>query len=107
MSGVILTRGRSGKTPLPHICEAKRSLGEDIVQSGLSISPSDIEKMALNGVSVSVPNSDCFFKDAEITGFDVPLELKRDVDRNTVWEQSKVAQSRILSANKKDKERFS
>ena len=34
---------------------------EDVVISGLSITPSDIERLARQGVPVSVPNASSFF----------------------------------------------
>jgi hypothetical protein len=44
-----------------HRVSCRRKACEDVVISGLSITPSDIERLARQGVPVSVPNASSFF----------------------------------------------
>lgn len=84
---------------------AKRCPHEKVVQSGLSITPSDIEKLARQGVAVSVPNADNFLYNNEV-GWEVDPVYKRDSDRNSMWEASQIAKARIMRARKRDVERY-
>ena len=85
-----------------HRVKITRSLSEDPVMPGLAITPSDIEKLARQGVSVSVPNANSFY--SVDSGLEVPPELKVDADRNTLWEMSQVSKARILKARKREHE---
>ena len=78
---------------------------ETVVQSGLALTPSDIERMANQGIAVSTPAADQFTYDNSDT-WEVPPELARDADRNTIWEISQVSKQRILDARRRDKARF-
>lgn len=75
---------------------------EDVVISGLAVTPSDIERLALSGTPVSLPNAHSFY--SVDTGFEVPPELKADADRNTLWETSHLAKARILRARRREHE---
>lgn len=75
---------------------------DESVKSGLSITPSDIEKLARNGVPVSLPNADSFYH--LDSGLEVPPELKVDADRNTLWETSQLSRRRIMAARKREHE---
>ena len=101
----VLTRGRGGKCPSPRNCECKKHLNDDPVQNGLAITPSEIARLANQGVAVSVPAADQFFHDNS-QGWDIPIEFKRNTDRNEVWETSHLARKRIIQARKNDKSKF-
>lgn len=83
-------------TLLPH---------EKIVQSGLALTPSDIERMANQGIAVSTPAAEQFTYDNS-DSWDVPLEYSRDADRNSIWELSQISKQRILNARRRDKARY-
>lgn len=100
-----LTRGRSGKKPHPHNCTIKSVPTDEVVVSGLALTPSDIARMANDGIAVSVPNAEAFTYDNS-EGWDIPPEFARDADRNQLWEMSKSARARILMARHKDKSKF-
>lgn len=85
-----------------HVVSCKRTSQEDPVVSGLSITPSQIEQMARNGIPVSVPNASNFF--TVDSGREVPPELRVDADRNTLWETSQAAKARIMRARRKEYE---
>lgn len=85
-----------------HRVSVKRSSFDDDVVSGLAITPSDIERLARNGIPVSVPNADSFY--SVDSGLNVPPELRVDADRNTLWELSQQSRRRILKARKREQE---
>ena len=80
----------------------KRVPTDEPVVSGLSITPSDIERLARQGVPVSVPNASNFY--TVDSGLEVPPELKVDADRNTLWETSQRSKARIMQARKREKD---
>lgn len=69
------------------------------VQSGLSLSPKDIEQMTARGRSASIGSIDdrIYWSHTD----DVPLEHRRGMDINSVWEQSRLARRRIMDAHDK------
>lgn len=85
-----------------HRVSVKRSPSDDVVVSGLAITPSDIERLARNGVPVSVPNADSFY--SVDSGLEVPPELRVDADRNSLWELSQAAKRRIMQARRREKD---
>ena len=100
MEKKVLTRVPSASVYTGAYC--RRDDVEDVVISGLSITPSDIERLALNGTPVSLPNANSFY--SVDSGFEVPPELKVDADRNTLWETSHLAKARILRARRREHE---
>lgn len=85
-----------------HRISCRRAPCDDVVISGLSITPSDIERLARQGVPVSVPNASSFF--SIDSGLEVPPELRVDADRNTLWELSQAAKRRIMQARRREKD---
>lgn len=100
----LLVRGRSMFSP--KVTKTSLKPHEKPVQSGLAITPSDIERLAQQGVAVSVPNADSFLYNNEV-GFDIDPVYSRDEDRNSLWERSQIAKHRIIRARKKDADKFS
>lgn len=93
---------RINKNEIYHRVNCKRCDTDDVVVSGLAVTPSDIERLARNGIPVSVPNANSFY--TIDSGRDVPPELKVDADRNSLWEASQAAKARILKARKREHE---
>lgn len=85
-----------------HRVSCRRATSDEPVVSGLAITPSDIEKLARQGVPVSVPNANNFY--SIDSGLEVPPELKVDADRNTLWELSQQSKARIMKARKREKD---
>ena len=85
-----------------HRISCRRAPCENVVISGLSITPSDIERLARQGVPVSVPNASSFF--SVDSGLEVPPELRVDADRNTLWELSQSSKRRIMQARRREKD---
>lgn len=100
----LLVRGRPMFSP--KVTNVSLKSHEKPVQNGLSITPSDIERLAQQGVAVNVPNADSFLYNNEI-GFDIDPVYSRDEDRNSLWERSQIAKARIMRARKRDAEKYS
>lgn len=86
--------------------EAKLLPSETPVQGGLSLSPSDIERLSQQGIAVSTPAADSFFSDNSGDNWTVSPEYMKNSDRNSLWELSKSSRERILSARRRDIEKF-
>ena len=84
----------------------KYDINESPVSDGLSLRPRDIERLARDGIAVSTPNANQFTYDSDGRSWDMPPELARDADRNTMWEMSQRSKNRILNARRKDKAKF-
>lgn len=69
------------------------------VQSGLSLSPKEIESMTARGRAASMGSIDdrIYFSHSD----EVPVEHKRGMDINRVWEESQLAKKRIMDAHDK------
>lgn len=99
----LLVRGRSMFSP--KVSKTSLKPHEKPVQGGLAITPSDIERLAQQGVAVSVPNADSFLYNNE-DGFAIDPVYARDEDRNSLWERSQIAKARIMKARKRDAEKY-
>lgn len=103
----LLCRGKQRVEVFASTPMNKYNVGENSVQSGLSLTPSDIEKLANKGVAVSTPSADMFQFDSDSsTGFEIRPEYLRDSDRNSMWELSKRSKNNILKAYKRDQSKF-
>lgn len=69
------------------------------VQAGLSLSPSQIERMTQQGHAAALGSLDGNqYYDNLPAGADVPIEDRRGVDLNIIWRESKSAQKKINDA---------
>lgn len=60
------------------------------VQNGLSMSPSEMQRMSERGVPVTTQNNEALFYDGETRpSWDVPLDQQRGVDIATMWQRRK------------------
>lgn len=104
---VVLWRGKPRKNIMASTPMNKYNVCETSVQSGLSLSPSDIERLANKGIAVSTPSADMFTFDSDgSSGFEIRPEYLRDADRNSMWELSKRAKSNILNARRRDNDKY-
>ena len=99
----LLSRGEKRAMVYAH---PKYAINESPVPDGLSLRPRDIERLARDGIAVSTPNANQFSYDSDGNSWDMPPELARDADRNTMWEMSQRSKNRILNARRKDKAKF-
>lgn len=81
------------------ICKIKNDVK---VQPGLSLSPSQIERLTAQGHAAALGSLDGYeYYDSLPPGADVPIEDKRGVDINVIWRHSKAAQQKINEARQK------
>ena len=103
----VMCRGRKRTQIYATTPYDKYNVGETPVQSGLSLTPSDIERLSKKGIAVSTPSADMFQFDSDSSsGFEIRPEYLRDSDRNSMWELSKRAKSNILNARRHDNAKY-
>lgn len=103
----VMCRGRERTQIFATTPYDKYNVGETPVQSGLSLTPSDIERLSKKGIAVSTPSADMFQFDSDSSsGFEIRPEYLRDSDRNSMWELSKRAKSNILNARRRDNAKY-
>ncbi|MCM1356619.1 MAG: hypothetical protein NC212_09485 [Staphylococcus sp.] len=76
------------------------------VTPGLSVSPSQMARMAEKGIPITAQMSETFFDGTTNPSFDIPIEDRRGIDVNAVWEAQKTARKRIVAAHKLDKQAY-
>lgn len=81
----------------------KRKEYEPVVQSGLSLTPSDISNLMKEGKPVSTSNLPGFYDDPSL-GDEVPRETMRGIDIVDLWEDVETAQVKTKKARKALKE---
>ena len=99
----LLSRGEKRAMVYAH---PKYSNSENPVADGLSLRPRDIDRLARDGIAVSTPNANQFTYDSDGHSWDMPPELTRDADRNSMWERSQRSKHRILDARRREKAKF-
>ena len=102
--GKVLVRGRVDWKPVNSA--PVRRMDEKPVQSGLAITPSDIERLASRGIAVSTPAADQFKYDSDANSWSLSPEYTRDSDRNSMWELSHVSAKRLLNARRRDANKY-
>lgn len=70
---------------------------------GLAFTPAQMAKMAEKGIPISTQSADQFVDGTLNPSFDIPIEERRGIDVNDVWNASKDAKAKIIDAHKKDK----
>jgi len=94
-----------------HSVSPKRTEVENTVlpvYGNLAITPSQIEKMADQGIPVSSQNM-AYIPDKQgeaNPSWNLPLSDIRGIDAAELWEQSESSKHRIRNAHKRDRERF-
>lgn len=102
----MLVRGRDGRRYFPSVASCKRKLHEAKVNGDLAVTPADIERLAKQGIPVSVPNANSFLPSDPSEGWNVPPEFRSDIDRNTAWELEQSARAKVLNAHKREKQLY-
>lgn len=81
------------------LCTCRRRRGESVVQNGLAVTPSDVLRMAENGIPASAQMNSSFFDGSQKPGWDVPLEERRGVDIAQMWQSSKDIKQKFRDAH--------
>lgn len=72
------------------------------VQPNLSITPRDVQKLTERGIAVSTQNN-ARIVDNDTPHNVLPLEYRRNVDINTVWEKSHLMKQSLINQHKQNK----
>lgn len=84
------------------VCIIKLQTGEDSVDSSLSMTPAQMQRLTSQGRAVSLANlENVSFFGNEIDVKDMPLEYTRGIDVNTLWEQSRISEKKIKDFSKR------
>lgn len=102
----MLVRGRNGRRYVPSAASCNRKLYEAKVNGDMAVTPADIERLAKQGIPVSVPNANSFLPSDPSEGWSVPPEFQSDMDRNTAWELEQSARAKVLNAHKREKQLY-
>lgn len=102
----MLVRGRNGRRFIPACASCLRKVFEAQVSNDLAVTPADIERLAKQGIPVSVPNANSFLPADPSEGWNVPTEFQADMDRNTAWELEQSARQKVIGAHKKEKQLY-
>lgn len=102
----MLVRGRNGQCYTAACASCIRKIHEAKVQNDMAVTPADIERLAKQGIPVSVPNVNSFLPSDPAEGWNVPTEFRSDMDRNTAWELEQSARAKVLNAHKREKQLY-
>lgn len=102
----MLVRGRQGRVVIPACAQCHRQLHEAKVNGDMAVTPADIERLAKQGIPVSVPNANSFLPSDASDGWSVPPEFQSDMDRNTAWELEQSARAKVMNAHKREKQLY-
>lgn len=83
-----------------NFCSALRHEGEQIVQNGLAMTPSDVLRSAEAGIPVSAQMNASFFDDGHF-GSDWNLDLndRRGVDIGHLWQEQMSSRQKMRNAH--------
>lgn len=87
---------------IDNLCVLRRHSGDIPVQSGLALTPRRVKELTDRGVAVTTSNSEGIF-DAPKASSDWSMDsmYQRGTDRCSLWEKSRLAKAKILSARDK------
>lgn len=80
-------------------CTAKRKTGEQIVQSGLALTPADVLRAAEQGIPVSSSSSSNFIDGQPNPSWDIPLDEQRGIDIGHLWQEQMNAKKKFRAAH--------
>lgn len=81
--------------------------GEEVVKSGLALTPSQMMKMSEHGIPVSAQLNDSLFYDGtENPTWDVPLDLARGIDVAELWAENKSIRAKFKKAHVNDVQKY-
>lgn len=77
----------------------KRKIGEVVVQNGLAVTPSQVLKMAEQGIPASAQMNSRMIDGHTGSDWNVPLEERRGVDIAQMWQESQNIRSKFKQAH--------
>lgn len=82
-------------------CSCKRKVGEQVVQNGLAMTPSDVLRAAESGTPVSSLMTASNFSDGHFgSDWDIPLEDRRGIDMGHLYQEQMESRSKMRKAHK-------
>lgn len=86
----------------PCTCVHNLEIDHICTKPGLALTPSDIKALTDKGIAVSLPNAQNFLSPQEGASWNVEPQFRRDATMCSVWETEKLAQKRVMKAQKTD-----
>lgn len=77
----------------------KRRKGETFVYDGLSVTPSQVLKMAESGIPASAQMNSSMIEGHSGTDWNLPIEERRGVDIAQLWQESRNARDKFRKAH--------
>jgi len=91
-------------SPRFNFCITKNRPEEVSVQDGLAYTPADMSKLTSQGRAIKLQETAPFnYHDGLGVDDPVPLELKRGVDENILWNRAGKTQQKLLAFKKEQK----
>lgn len=94
----ILSRRRDWKDT--H-CDCSYKFYDTVVQSGLSLTPSQVRKLTEKGIAVSTPNANqegLYDSSSDLSDYSLDSFYERGITREELWERAQVAKTKILNS---------
>ena len=70
------------------------------VVGGLAVTPSQMLDLTQRGIAISASNNMQYLEGSEDPSFDLPIDARRGIDVNDVWDAQTNARRKLLNANK-------
>ena len=70
------------------------------VVGGLAVTPAQMLDLTQRGIAISASNNMQYVEGSEDPSFDLPIDARRGVDVNDVWDAQSTARRKLLNANK-------
>lgn len=80
--------------------KCRRSKEDIPVQNGLSLTPTEMMRMAQKGVPISAQNEQNFFDGVDNPPWDVAPEKMRGVDPSDLWQLQKTSRKKVTCAKR-------
>lgn len=87
------------KTCRRKFASCKRRIGETVVQNGLSVTPSDVLKMAESGIPASAQMNSLMIDGHTGSDWNIPLEERRGIDIAQMWQASNDIRAKFRKAH--------
>ncbi|UCS96091.1 MAG: hypothetical protein [Microviridae sp.] len=75
-------------------------------KGGLAITPANVKQLTDRGIAVNLPNANGFFTSEGKSDWFVEPQFRRDATMCSLWEQEQESKSKVISAHKRDKQKF-
>lgn len=102
----MCVRSRIKTNGAGRVCSCGYSKDDEKVQSGLSVTPSEMMKLAERGIPVSSQSLSSFYDGESNPSWDMPLEQRRGIDMAALWQEGKDIRQKLKSAHVADIQKY-